>query len=197
MTVYIIKNDNYKYQELTLGIHDFIDLIPEKYDDLYIAKFNFNNMSLNKWWSNIHSSFKTIEDEPEAPIPDISVWIGATLALSPKAYSILHDLLSPFGEFLPVTCGNDTFHIFNCLTFGMVDEINSKQNLQYIEGEPEGIYMGIKKLLFNKVDIQKKEIFKTKFNYCQDSFCNENFKNTVEKNNLKGIVFKDNLASMF
>jgi len=189
--IYRIHNDSYNFQEFQLDVDDFIDLIPEDYEELYIYKFSYHNMQLKKWWSGVESAFKTIADKPEAPIPDICTWLGASIVLSPKAFTALSELLSPYGEFLAVTCASKTYHIFNCLTLGQVDEINSAQIIE------NGTSMGVEKLAFNAVDVDGKIAFKTQFNHCMDLFCNESLKQKVEEAALTGIIFDENLAANF
>jgi hypothetical protein len=189
--VFLIRNDNYKYQELGLEVDDFIDLIPEDYDELTIHDFSYHNLELSPWWKNVEAEFVQIEHAPSSPVPDISCWIGATLALSPKAYDAVGDLLKPFGEFLPISCNDSTYYLFNCRTFGQVDERQSEQNI--VDGE----IMSVKRLQFDVVDVQDKVVFKTQYNRCLDMFCGPAFKQRVESKNLSGIVFDTELARQY
>jgi hypothetical protein len=141
-----------------------------------------------KWWPTMYAEFKQIEDKPPAAIPDICEWRGASIVLSPKAYKALRTTLNNFGEFLPVICERETYYIFNCLTFGQIDEINSKQDIQ------DGVFMGTKNVRFNSVDIADKAVFKTKLDRCLTIFCSSKLKDAVTSNNLTGIEFKEDLA---
>lgn len=114
MTIFKIDNDGFRFQELDLFIDDFIDAFPEDISDIDIHDFSRNNMALAPHWPSMVTGFSVIEGR-ENLIPDIVVWIDATLLLSPKAYRLLGDLLSPCGEFLPIHIEDETYQIFNCL----------------------------------------------------------------------------------
>jgi hypothetical protein len=189
--IFRIKNDGYKFQALALDVDDFIDFLPEDIPDTKVLKFSYFNLQFAQWWGEVRSSFMAAEGEPNAAIPDISTWVDATLVLSPRAKSILMPVLNGYGEFLPVLCEDQIFYIFNCLTFAVVDEINSKKDIQ------EGAYMGMSALRFNKIDTAKKAVFKTKTNRCSDIFCGIEFKNVVESEKLSGIIFDSNLEGHF
>lgn len=115
MTIFKIDNDDFRYQELDLFINDFIDSFPADINDIVIHDFSRNNLSLAPYWPSMATGFSEIEGN-ENLIPDIAVWIDATLLLSPKAYRLLGDLLLPYGEFLPIHIENEIYQIFNCLT---------------------------------------------------------------------------------
>jgi len=191
METYLIKNDGYKFQEFDLEIEDILDFIPDEHDIIDIYDFSLKNMSLKKCWGKIETGFTAIDDDPKATIPDISCWIGATLILSSKAYNILNPLLGSYGEFLPVQCYGDTFYIYNCLTLGKVDELQSKQ--RFFESE----VIGVIKLTFETNDISSKPIFKTTYTNCLDIFCNQNIKNIVQENELTGVIFSEDLIAEF
>lgn len=191
METYLIKNDEYKFQEFDLEIENILDFFPEKYDIIDLYDFSLINISFEKCWGNIETGFTAIDNDPKATIPDISCWIGATLILSPRAYSILNPLIHSYGEFLPVQCYGETFYIFNCLTLGKVNESQSEQ--RFFEGE----VVGINKLIFEANDISDKPIFKTTYTNCLDVFCDENIKNTVQQNKLTGVIFNTNLIAEF
>lgn len=189
--IYAIRNEGFNFQEFDLDVDDFIDLAPEQYDDLVIHNFSYHNLALLPWWKPISSGFRQITGVPASPIPDIGCWNDATLILSPGAYEALFSSLRDFGEFLPVSVNGDIYYIFNCLTFGKVDEANSEQEI--IDGQ----VMSIKKLQFDMNDVQEKTAFKTKYNHCMNIFCDANLKQAVESHQLKGIIFSDHLVENF
>lgn len=189
---YLIMNDGYKYQELTLEIEDILDIVPEDgtYDISDIYSFSVKNISFKPWWKPVKTGFTPIGGDKKAPIPDISLWIGATLVLSSKAHHALRELLEPHGELLPVDCTGKDFYIFNCLELAQVNEAQSEQIFS------EGQIVGIKKLVFDD-DIAGKAAFKSKYAGCQDVFCNQILKNTILENKLSGVVFSETLVREF
>ncbi len=185
--IYLIVNDGFKYKEFTLLITDVMDIVPTGVNPREVMKFNYFNISMKDWWSGLTASFKNIENDPPAPIPDISGWRGGSLVLSKKAYDCLNELLAPHGEFLPVDCDNEEFFVFNCLTLALVDEKNSEQNIM------DGTFMGIKKIVFNPLDLPGKPIFKTKYDRCDGLYCGDEFAQLVKDCGLTGIELRRRL----
>lgn len=193
MTTYLIRNDGYKYQELGLEIDDIVDFMPEEltYSMIDLLDFSLNNISFKSWWEPGDTKFDPIGGKSSDPVPDVSRWIGATLVLSPRAYSTVVELLNPYGEFLPIQVNNDTFHIFNCLTFGKVDE--SRSTKTYFKG----VVSEIKKIVFDSNEVSDKAAFKTDYNNCIDIYCNDQLKTAIEKSGLTGVIFSDDFAPEF
>lgn len=189
--VYAVHNDNFKFQEFCLPITDLMDAAPDSVNARDVMKFHSRNLNMKTWWQPIPVQFQAAQDIPEATLPDICLWRGFSLVLSPYAYTQLSEALQDFGEFLPVSYGQDTYYIFNCLTLGLADEINSQQDIQ------DGVFMGVKKLSFNDVDISGKLVFKTEYNRCSRLYCSESFKQSVEESGLKGLAFNEDLVSEF
>lgn len=190
--IYRMDNDGYQFKWLALDAVDIADLMPEEYSLKQIHRFYYHNLSLAEGWKNVASTFKSNFDRVNDPIPDISLWVGyASLVLNEKAFNALNDTLKSFGEFLPVTCGNDTFYIFNCLTLADADESRSKSVLQ------DGLPVEITKIDFDKNEIDGRLIFKTKFNACRDLYCGDEFKKAVESQALTGIIFLTDLIPNF
>ncbi|MCL6272212.1 hypothetical protein M3P05_20020 [Sansalvadorimonas sp. 2012CJ34-2] len=191
MTIYSIKNDGYEYQELCLPITALMDAAPDSVPSRDVMKFHARNLAMRSWWKPLNVNFAPVQDKPDAPLPDVCVWRGSTLVLSEKAYQVLSSILEPFGELLPVTQNSENYYLFNCLTLGLADELNSEQDIQ------SGVYMGVKRLAFNTVDVEGKSVFKTKFNRCMSLFCDDALPTLVEEHHLKGLIFSTDLASEF
>lgn len=190
-SIYAIRNDGFKFQELDLEIDDIIDNFPEDIDYKSAHDFSIENIAMTSWWPPIKTDFLNIADASPAPIPDISKWIDATLVLSPKAFRFIGETLKPFGELLPVTIAGETFHIFNCLTVAEVDEQACEK--KFYQGEE----MGIQTLAFKTGTEEQSLIFKTPYQNCMDLFCGEFLKHAVESFELTGVVFDANLAQNF
>jgi hypothetical protein len=187
-----MDNDGYQFKWLALDAADVVELMPEEYTLKQIHQFYYHNLSLAEWWKNVSSRFQSNFDRIDDPIPDISLWVGyASLVLNQKAFNALGDMLSYFGEFLPITCDSDTFYIFNCLTLIEADKAHNESGLR------DGHSIGITKIGFNKKDSEEKLIFKTKCNISSDLFCGDEFKNAVESQALTGITFSTDLVPGF
>ena len=59
------------------------------------------------------------------------------------------------------------------------------------------VEVGIKELSFVGSDIKNKLVFKTDYTKCLDIFCTDELKQTIEKNELTGIAFGDQLTGQF
>ncbi|PUA26709.1 MAG: hypothetical protein B0W54_23525 [Cellvibrio sp. 79] len=190
--IYLIESDGFDFKWIALEIDDFIDQIPKRYSDKEIFQYSHHNLKLSEGWKDISSEFIQTETKQEHRIPDVSLWLtGASLVLSPKAFSALEALLSPFGEFLPVLCNNENFYIFNCLSLAEADPAQSEHILQ------DGHIVGELKIGFDQKEVSSKSIFKTKFNACRDIYCGDTVKNIIESNNLTGVKFSPKLISSF
>lgn len=190
--IYLIENDGYDFKWLALDVIDFKDKLTTTHSQRKLIRFSYHNLSLSDGWTDIHSYFTQNPEKEDLPIPDISLWlVGPSLALSPKAFDVLHDVLMGFGEFLPVKCNNEIFHIFNCRTMIDADEKQSKYIIE--SGEVVDIEsIGFEESLTNGINI-----FKTSFDNCAQLYCNESFKKVVDMHNLKGICFSRNLLPAF
>lgn len=190
MTIYRINNDGWKYRDPNIDLEAVIANVPEDIEDRMAFQFPQYNLALAETWKSVTLEFKVLLPEPQ-DVPDICTWHGACLILSPKAYDAIGQLISPFGEFLPVDYEGAVYQIFNCRTFGRTDDINSK--VEQFEGVP----VGAEKLAFNAVDVIDKVIFKTQLNHCAACFCGGLFKDVVEKAGLRGVRFETDLTHVF
>ncbi|MBA56993.1 MAG: response regulator receiver protein [Pseudomonadales bacterium] len=190
MTVYAIRTDYYRFQQLDLQLTDLFPFVPEDIDFDDVVQFSQRNASLKAWWQAPDTRFIPIEDKPEGEIPDLSLWLYATLVLSPKAHRLLGDLLQPHGEFLPVMVAGETYQIFNCLTFAEEDTQACRQE------QIEGIELGLNELVFRD-SAEQLVIFKSRLQNAASLFCTERLKQVVETYELSGVVFDTNLIEVF
>lgn len=188
--IFAIRNDGIKFLELDLEILDVTRHKPDNVPLDDVLDFHIRNTKMKSWWKTPETDFLKNEADPEAPIPDISCWIDATLLLSPQAHRLLGDTLQSSGEFLPVIVNNETYYIFNCFVIGEANEDSSKHDF---EGDMQ---LGLNYLEF-KDSATENLIFKTPFDSCLTLFCTDRFKEIVESFDLKGVVFDKNLIEVF
>jgi len=188
--IYAIRNEGVGYQFLDLTIMDVARNAPEDIPMDDILDFHLSNTSMATWWKAPETNFKSVEGEPASQIPDVSIWIDASLVLSPKAYRMLHEPLQSSGEFLPVIVEGQTYYIFNCLTLGDEDKGNCK--FEYIDDMP----MGLETLRFQESS-SNLLIFKSTLQSCLTLFCGNKFKDVIESFELTGISFDENLIEIF
>jgi len=131
-------------------------------------------------------------------LPDISYWTTSHMVLNQKAYNVLSSHLKPYGEFLPVNVEGKPYYIFN--TLKLVDEsfINLDMSEREFEGEGElKMQVGLHKLKFKEVRLKDTLVFKTEYDTYLNIFCGDEFKKMVEMAGLTGLLFKEDLASIF
>lgn len=204
MIVYAIVQDGWKFKQFGMDQDLYVDVYenslpkdrPENYGYSYheLLDFGTHNLSVIDWWIKVSARYTASRRiaEEKILIPDIAEWIYGTIVLSRKAKNALAPLIEGFGELLPVEVDGNEFYIFNCLTFAEHDQLKAKREKVNVDGEERA------KLSFNMADVKNKPIFKTKTKISDvNLFCNEDFKQSVEKAGLTGINFNINLQSIF
>lgn len=131
-------------------------------------------------------------------LPDISYWTTSHMVLNQKAYDVLSSNLEAYGEFLPVNVEGNSYYVFN--TLKLVDEsfINSDMSEREYEGDGElKMQVGLHKLKFKEDLLKDTLVFKTEYDTYLNIFCGDEFKNMIEMAGLTGVLFKEDLASVF
>lgn len=157
-----------------------------------ITAFNnycWDNKSLTDVWQDVGATFVEVEGLDQTEKPDITTWNGAHFVLSPKAFDLLFEHLSPLGEFLPITIDGQVYQIFNCLNTVEADKSVSEADIT------DNLWMGVKSLEFKKEDVENNLVFKTRFDRCGALYCGDEFKSLVENFDLKGLTFSENLPT--
>lgn len=123
-------------------------------------------------------------------LPYITIDYGR-LFLNKKAYEALVKLIEKDGEILPVHFNGEDAVILNTLKIAEnLNGLNEKLSTKNEWGE-------LQSLDFYEERITDTCVFKCQFSGMTDAFCNDTFKNTVEKNHLKGITFSEDLENIF
>ena len=81
--------------------------------------------------------------------------------------------------------------LFNLLTFGQ------EQKDMCLTKYEDGFEDGLELLNFEQDDIQNKLLFKSKLEGAQKVYCTDEFKNIIQSNKLKGLVFDEDLLDPF
>ncbi len=192
MTTYKIIRDTDNFMHFSLDLKMVVDALGNKFGRMKVMHFSKHNLKFSDDWEDFKCSFVQPEGLTTAnKLPDITTWRLADLVLSEKAFSILRDALSAYGEFLPLTCNGESYYIFNCLTEGKVNENLSVRNVL------DDVVMDVNKLSFDSDDVADKLVFKSLYQGATDLFCNDKFKDLVQTNDLRGIDFSENILEMF
>lgn len=148
-----------------------------------------DSTSLRDVWVNEYATFTQHFKFAEA-IPDISKW-RTFLVLRENAYQVLRDVIDSDGEFLPITIDDESFTVFNVMSFG--EEDKQKIKFEDIDGE-QGL---LEKLAFIESDLSNKYVFKSKGEGCTSIYCDDKLISLCEEHNLKGLSFDTNLLDVF
>lgn len=183
--IFAIRKDLPRYQVLDLGLTDITRHLPDSVDLDSVFDFSELNTPLTQLWQTPETRYVN-SDKKQGLQPDISCWVDATLVLSPKAYRLLKDVLQDTGEFLAVKIIGETHYIYNCFTWGEVNEGACQFN------DEEGMLAGLKHLEF-KSNASNLLVFKAEIERGLTLFCGERFKEVVESFELHGIIFDENL----
>jgi len=153
-----------------------------------LQRLPYENQSLYSLWDGEHLDL-TFNPESTDDF-DINI-VGTYIVLKMSAYSVLKPLIADFGEFIKINTDRGEMMLFNLLTFGKEDP--QLTEVKYIDGFEDGL----KSLVFDKEDIYKKSLYKSKLEGGDLIYCNEQFFNEVKLNNLTGITFYTDLIGMF
>lgn len=189
MKIYRLINDTFNYHEA------FIDFksMRRQFNDVKVWLPQENASLTDKLkteWIPVDVKFES--DNKKNITPDISVWNLSCLVLSTKAYNALKETLNPTGEFFTL---NNDFYLYNCLESMNADSIDVNKTKIKIE-EMESNHIP-ESLGFLPEKIKGKPLFKPGF--LENSFlvCQYSFKKIAEDNQLKGVIFEENLAQTF
>ena len=189
MTVYKLKN---KPREFKVLEHDPYKRALDSDDFKLLRRLRrapVDSTSLRDVWVNEYATFTQHFKSAEA-IPDISKW-RTFLVLRENAYQVVRDVIDSDGEFLPITIDDESFTVFNVMSFG--EEDKQKIKFEDIDGE-QGL---LEKLAFIESDLSNKYVFKSKDEGCMSIYCDDKLISLCEEHNLKGLSFDTNLLDVF
>ena len=142
-------------------------------------------------WKTVNIDFRNFSGgKKKKPVPDIINDYGK-LFLNEKSYQLLLPLLSQSGEFLSVIYQNEPGYIFNPLK--VADEVEGVDEKLSIKNN----YSEIESLFFREENVKHFPIFKTQFDSYIGIYCNQKFRDIVEKNNLQGLNFREDLGNIY
>lgn len=179
MNVFLLQPD-FDYKEIDLSPLDIEDIFPENITLESILDFSKHNMALKEFWSAIKVDFAGKSEVQH--VPDIGIWMGGVLLLSPATKIFVANVLQPFGEFLPITIHAEEWFLFNCTTVASAEVI--------VDGT---IAINLKDNSLNNAPI-----FKVIVNGKASLYCTEKFKRLLSDYNLKGLqvkIYKQDLVT--
>lgn len=189
--VFKLRNDLNAYQVLQL---DTIEIVEQLGREDLLGKIkrltSSNNFPIASQWGRVQSTFAPLNGTQAVKIPDVAVWKGAGLVFSGRAHAYFKLMLEPFGEFLPVEVEGYEFQLFHIMEEGEVDLGNSsRENDDFLEP------MTVTSLTFDQIDVRDKLLFKTDYQFYQEPFCNDKFKELYQEYELQGLIFEEDLVN--
>jgi hypothetical protein len=122
-------------------------------------------------------------------LPDVSIWMLGVIVLSPKAYTVFHDVLKKASEFLPIAIDGETFYLCNTLYVIPESAINKNKAVDIIDS---GVHLGQANVAFSESFLDSEQIinFKSSTDRLMFTYCTEQFKKAYEDHGFKGLVFE-------
>jgi|TARA_R110002126_G_scaffold57236_2_gene151934 hypothetical protein len=194
VTVYQIKNEAYTYDVIDFHIVELSETISKNNDldtDTVLRMFmssSLNNIEFSPLWpQGLNFAYFGKAKKQDYDISRL----GHFFIMKMPVYELLKERLANFGEFLPVKAEGNNMILFNLLTFGQ------EQKDMCLTKYEDGFEDGLELLTFEQDDIQNKLLFKSKLEGAQKVYCTDEFKNIIQSNNLKGLVFDEDLLDPF
>lgn len=187
MTIYRIHPDRLRYKLVTIPIEQFED----KQDEDYSFILDSTPKTYLDTWTPLNIEFyDSTEVGAASRLPDLIVDDGR-LFLTSRAYDLLHELLAPHGEFLPVTYTDGEGYLFNVLA--VADSENGLDHKLCIKSE----YGDLESLAFHEEQVKDMPVFRCEFDQYMGIFCPDEFKARVEQAGLQGVTFGVDLGNIF
>lgn len=194
MTVYQIKNEAYTYDVIDFNIVELSKILskhsglePDIILTMFMSVARHNIEFSHLWPEGLNFDYF---GKAKKQNYDISR-LGHFLIMKMPVYELLKERLANFGEFLPVKAEGNNMMLFNLLTFGQ------EQKDMCLTKYEDGFEDGLELLTFEQDDIESKLLFKSKLEGAQKVYCTDEFKNIIQSNNLKGLVFDEDLLDPF
>ncbi len=166
-------NHNYRTYEPTPkgGYKSYI------FDGVPVKERNFDRIYPSKY-----------KDEIDKPIGDVFSVEVSSFILNEKSYKILYPYIKNEAQIFKVKCENDNLYVVNITN--IIDCLDyDKSEIKRFPSS--GRVMRVIKYVFKIEKLRNTTIFKLPEFPKGISYVTENFKNIVEKNNIKGFKFKE------
>lgn len=203
MTSYKLMNNLYNYSEAFADFRTLRGNFTERISVQFPAKDTALTSLLKDDTKPVPVRYEAASGyakRKKVPTPDISVWLHGCLILNLPAYEALKKELNSFGEFIPLSEGKVLFNITNRLPSDSVDANHSHVEVSGVvneQGEEVSIIGATTKLQFIEDKIADQLIFKPSFGNNTSLFCSDKLKSLVEKYELNGLIFEQDLVAMF
>lgn len=118
------------YETMSGGTNDFTALMHVDEADAWTGKFKPNGMEKNWPTPPIIQPLNDKRRKKQKPQADIGHLVPGAFVLNEKACTALREFLQPFGQLLPVLCGNETKYYYNVTKLISVIDEGASEKLQ-------------------------------------------------------------------
>jgi hypothetical protein len=187
--VYKLRFDRNKYLAFDISPEELEEKLGEDYF------FMLDEPIWSEFWQALEVKFHDDSDKKNiSSLPDITCWFTDQLVLNERAYNTLSEVLAPYGEFLPVKYKETSYWVFHVTKLTKLDAINETDSARIVEASG---HIEVERMSFINSAVKDLLIFKTEYNGLKNVYCSEKFKSLIDSTGLKGLVFNEDLASVF
>jgi hypothetical protein len=187
--VYKLRFDRNKYLAFDISP----DELEEKLGEDYF--FMLDEPIWTEFWQALEVQFHDDSDKKNiSSLPDITCWFTDQLVLNEHAYNTLSEVLNPYGEFLPVKYKGTSFWVFHVTKLTSLDVIDQTDSARTVEASG---HIEVERMSFISSTVKDLLVFKTEYNGFKNVYCSDKLKSILDDADLKGLVFNENLASIF
>ena len=170
--------------EMVVGIKDEYAVLVPDYAGEALESFNVNGHELP--WRKIPTVTPFIDPKrkKQKPRGDIEYLTWGAIVLNQRAYQVLQDALSPFGQFLPLSCLGRAHYFYNVTAHHAVVDYDKSEKIGEVITKPAFLPTVIPSGIC---------IFKDKLTANVAIYLNDETKNALEKlitaNKITGLYF--------
>ena len=181
MSIYRISTNIDDYMFFTIDDLDVYEKMEEFDIDGFGQKLNF------KWEAPAAEFIPS--DSGSTFLPDITQWNGTDLIISAKAKELTDSTLKDLGEYYPLSGKCKDYLLFNPI-IRMGNDIIDLDLTKSVYFD-DGSWDKLETLVFNnKTDTLAPSLFTIDMDRGVNIYCSDSFKDIVEKNGLKGLIFE-------
>lgn len=164
--------------------------------DTFGSIFAINKEAWTDFWQPLELTFVDESDKGGvAFVPDITVW-GTTnnLILNQKVYDEIGSELKNYGEMLPLTCEGNAWWVLHTTKKVEMDCVNTQVSVREIDDFEDVV---VKKMEFFEEKLADNLIFLTPYTDFKNVYATERFKTLIESHGFNGLVWSEDLVSLF
>lgn len=179
-------DDLYQYQSYFIDNEDFLELLDPHIGERSAMRLSTSSTTIKDFWKPLE--VEVFHNQNTIDLPDISTWQVGMIIMNQRAHEALSDLLSPFGEFLPVELLGKTGYLYHCTN---IHHFLETEVTYRMHGD---IYAGVTHLQFS--DNFDAHIATGIHKVNSDMYCSEAVAKAISDNKLTGLLLIKDLTLM-